>query len=301
MENQKVSSNFYMLTAQVLNDKNLNHAEKITMAILNGLADENGKCWPSNDWLAEKLSLKERAVQDIVAKLEKLKYIRREIISCSKDPFKKYRLIFVCNNFKLCLPGAENCTIENAENCTIDMQKTACIIDKKESLIDKKECRPSACSHPEAGNVSILLLEAIKKTKPDIKEPTFHSVHQEMDRMLRIDERKIETVRKLIAWLPTHEFWSKNILSAEKFRKQFDRLELEMTKKPKETASDDLELIKRLEEHFGKAPPSKVVKVVIGRDYVDFVTLRDSCFKIGEASFKEKVLNSLRKIGVPVK
>jgi hypothetical protein len=113
---------------------------------------------------------------------------------------------------------------------------------------EKKEEGPAACSQPEAGNVSLLLLEAIKKTKPDIKEPTFHSMHQEMARMLTIDKRNIETVRKLIAWLPTSDFWSRNILSADKFRKQFDRLELEMNKQPMpvKAPSDDLQLIKSL-------------------------------------------------------
>ena len=130
MERPEKGSNFYMLTAQILNDKNLNHAEKLTMAILNGLADEEGKCYPSNEWLQDKLDVKETAVKDILKNLEKNNYIQRETITCVNNPFKKYRIIYVCNNFKLSLPGSEKRPSVG--------RKGAYIIDKKE-LIDKKE------------------------------------------------------------------------------------------------------------------------------------------------------------------
>lgn len=295
MEKSQKGSNFYMLTAQILNDKNLNHAEKLTMAILNGLAYEDGTCFPSNEWLAEKLDIKERAVQDIISNLEKNNYIKRQFLSCASNPFKKTRIIYINTNFKLCLPDAENCTPEDAENCAVDMQKTAPIIYKK-NLIEE-EPRTSSSPPPQAVEISLKLQEAIKKTKPDIKKPNIQSWAKDIDLMLRIDKRNIEIVEKIIDWLPSSEFWSKNILSADKFRLQFDKLELEMKRALPKTSLNDLQLIKKLETR------SDLINrkiIVLGGDYVEFPQIRDAYFKVGEPGFREKVLNSLRKAGVPI-
>lgn len=295
MENPPVKgSNFYMLTAQVLNDKKLNHAEKITMAILYGLADEDGKCWPSNEWLAEKLDLKERAVRDILENLEKNKYIKRELISCVNNPFKKYRNIYVSSNFKLSLPEAENCHLGGAENCRSDRQKTAGIIDKKDR-IDKKE---SSSPSPLAQELATQLLSSIKKSKPDLKDPNLKSWTLEIDRMLRIDKRSPESIKRILEWLPSNNFWSTNILSASKLREKFDQLELKMRQDPSKTSSDDLQLIQKLSE---KPRLLEQYKIVLGADYVDFPTLRDSYFKVGEPAFRDKVLNSMRKLGIKIK
>lgn len=138
MERQTNGSNFYILSSQILSDKNLSHAEKLTMAILNGLSDEEGKCYPSNEWLGEKLDLHPRKIQTILENLEKNNYIKREIVSCVNNPFKKYRNIYTNTNFKLSLPDAENGVSVNAENGALHTPKTACIINKKD-IIDKKD------------------------------------------------------------------------------------------------------------------------------------------------------------------
>ena len=295
---EEKGSNFYMLTAQILNDKNLNHAEKITMAILNGLSREDGTCYPSNEWLANKLDLHPRKVQEILESLQKNNYIRREIISCANNPFKKYRIIHTNTNFKLCLRDAENGALEKAENGTTAMPKTACIIDKKELIDKKEEPRPSVSPpSPPAREITSLLVEAVKKTKPDLKEPNLGKWETEMDRMLRIDKRNVETVKKLIEWLPSCSFWSLNILSADKFREQFDKLELKMNQDASKSPSLDLQLLKKLETR--KDLIEREI-IVLGPNYVEFPKVRDAHFRVGEPSFKEKVLNSLRKCGVPI-
>jgi DNA-binding Lrp family transcriptional regulator len=295
MENPPVkSSNFYMLTAQVLNDKKLNHAEKITMAILYGLADEDGKCWPSNEWLAEKLDLKENAIRVILTNLEKNNYIRRELVSWANNPFKKYRNIYVSNNFKLSLPVLENEGVGILENEQPDPSKTRDIIDKKDTIYKKESSSPS----PLAQELASHLLRSIKKSKPDLKDPNLKSWTLEIDRMLRIDKRSPESIKRILDWLPTSSFWSTNILSASKLREKFDQLELKMRQDPSKTSSDDLQLIQKLSE---KPRLLEQYKIVLGADYVDFPTLRDSYFKVGEPAFRDKVLNSMRKLGIKIK
>lgn len=84
-----------------------------------------------------------------------------------------------------------------------------------------------ACS-AEAERLSSLLLEKIKETKPDIKLPKLIVWTVAIDRMISIDHRDPSRIEEVLKWLPTSEFWRKNILSGDKLRKQFDQLELAM-------------------------------------------------------------------------
>jgi hypothetical protein len=157
---------------------------------------------------------------------------------------------------------------------------------------------PSApCSHPEAGNVSLLFSEAIKKTKPDIKEPAFISTQKIFDKLLRIDKRKIEIIKKLIEWLPTHNFWSTKILSAESFRRNFDKLELEMNQNRSKQCLNDPGLINKIKEHVHSIPTHKVI---VGQNYVEFPEFRDAYFKVGDPRFKENISHHFYKIGYPL-
>lgn len=140
MNQERTGSNFYALPAEVLNDKSLSHAEKIAYAIIFGLSDDQGKSWPSNQWLQEKLDVDERQVQNILSNLEKNGYIQREIIRCENNKFKTYRVIYVQSSFKLFLP--------DEKKCTSGPKKNAPIIDKKE-VIDKKESLSLTLSPPK--------------------------------------------------------------------------------------------------------------------------------------------------------
>lgn len=102
---------------------------------------------------------------------------------------------------------------------------------KDEPKEDNKSRTPKRGSVPsaDAEGLAVTLLSAIKKTKPDAREPNLQSWSKEFDRMLRIDKIPKDRICRVIAWLPSNDFWRKNILSAEKFREKFDRLEIEIS------------------------------------------------------------------------
>jgi len=85
---------------------------------------------------------------------------------------------------------------------------------------------------PTAGAVELasFLLDKILARKPDFRKPSIPAWAVHIDRMLSIDHRKPEVVRRVIAWVQQDSFWQNNILSTDKLRKQFDRLELGMNK-----------------------------------------------------------------------
>jgi hypothetical protein len=72
------------------------------------------------------------------------------------------------------------------------------------------------------------LLNLIKKHKPDYRTPNLQEWTLVIDRMIRRDKRDPETIAKVIEWCQQDLFWRRNILSTNKLRAQFDRLEMEM-------------------------------------------------------------------------
>ena len=93
----------------------------------------------------------------------------------------------------------------------------------------------------EAGTLAKLLLDLIRKRKPDFKEPNLPAWAKEVDKMIRIDQRKPSEMEAVIRWCQGHDFWQNNILSAAKLRKQFDRLQMQMDQPPKtDSATDDI-------------------------------------------------------------
>jgi len=87
----------------------------------------------------------------------------------------------------------------------------------------------------EEFRLASLLLSEIQKRKPDFKKPNLQKWAIHIDRMIRIDKRRPDRIEAVIRWCqqdaPKDESgfgWQNNILSTEKLRKQFDKLELAM-------------------------------------------------------------------------
>lgn len=80
-----------------------------------------------------------------------------------------------------------------------------------------------------------LLLKKIKENNPQAKEPSLESWANTFRLMMERDNREGKEIQDIIIWSQQHHFWYKNILSAEKLRKQYDKLLLGMKEdsKPK--------------------------------------------------------------------
>jgi hypothetical protein len=74
--------------------------------------------------------------------------------------------------------------------------------------------------------LAMLLFEKILERKPDHKKPNIQQWGKHIGLMIREDHRSPDRIREVIVWCQQDEFWKNNILSTEKLRKQFDKLEL---------------------------------------------------------------------------
>ena len=79
-------------------------------------------------------------------------------------------------------------------------------------------------------DLSLLLLNEIKKNKPDFLEPNLQLWAKDFEKMLRIDKRGHRRIPEVIRWCQQDDFWQSNILSPSKLRKQFDKLEMQMNR-----------------------------------------------------------------------
>jgi len=72
----------------------------------------------------------------------------------------------------------------------------------------------------------------IVKNNPKHKfRGSLNSWDSEMERIIRIDERTVDDVKKVIKWCQCDSFWKANIMSVKKLRNQFDQLTLKMSEK----------------------------------------------------------------------
>jgi len=72
-----------------------------------------------------------------------------------------------------------------------------------------------------------LLLKKIQANYPKFKSPNLESWANTMRLMMERDNRQGKEIQDVIMWCQSHHFWYKNILSADKLRKQFDRLQID--------------------------------------------------------------------------
>ena len=72
------------------------------------------------------------------------------------------------------------------------------------------------------------LQKQILINKPDFKEPVIQAWADDMRKLVELDKRDKHDVALVIKWCQQDSFWSTNILSASKLRKQFDQLYLKM-------------------------------------------------------------------------
>lgn len=79
-EQEYSSSQFLMLTYDILTDERLNDFERILYSAITGLCRKEGYCWASNAYIAKMLNKSECRVRDSITKLVNLGYLKREIV-----------------------------------------------------------------------------------------------------------------------------------------------------------------------------------------------------------------------------
>lgn len=76
--------------------------------------------------------------------------------------------------------------------------------------------------------LSNYLYNHILKNNPNHKKPNLQSWSKHIDYMIRLDNRNVEDIKRVIKWCQNDEFWKPNILSTKKLREKYDALYMKM-------------------------------------------------------------------------
>lgn len=215
IDNDVFSDGWGIVPKKILHDKKLTTFSKMLYCDISSLCAGRGYCWASNKYFAKVFSVSERTVSRAILEIAPFIII--------KNRLGPNRTIWV-HKLNITAPTSS------------ELKKT-----KKKS--DKKPEKKVAIKFTEEDRqMAELLLQKIIYNFPSFenKKVNISEWAEDMRKLREIDKASLQQIHFMINWLQggeiivdgkpprkfePHEFWSKNILSAKKLRKQwFDNL-----------------------------------------------------------------------------
>lgn len=198
---------------------------------------QDGRKWIYNtydDWQIQFPWLTTRTLKNIVKKLvdqgvlilanyNKLSFDRTNWYSIDYD--KLTEIVDSTHSEKTSPREGKNFTLSKGKNFTTNNHRLA------ESTT--KDSHRKSKTYDEDNPYYVLanfLLTEMRKNNPDVKQPNLQKWSDDMRKLVELDGRDKHDVSKVIRWCQKDDFWSTNILSASKLRKQYDQLFIKMTK-----------------------------------------------------------------------
>lgn len=184
---------------------------------------------------------------------------------------------------KLGLKGGQNPSTPPGQNLTPQ---------NKDTLKEKRKEKEDV-SEP-AVRLAHFLFAKLKEINPKILDPNLFRWSQEMQRMLKIDNRSEEEIRKVIDFIveqhknPKRDFtWSKAVMSPQKLRQHFASIWVEMVTVPPKNAKEEearrkQNLIK--ENHAWTQKVQEKIKPLLERQYGITFHVYDHCVSVGDRS-----------------
>jgi hypothetical protein len=231
---------FFRMPNIVVDKHELDPYEFTIFAILRRFANGNyqSKAWPSLTTLEELGNMsRHRAIKSISSLVAK-GYLKKAV-NVSENGKKKNNVYTIINPFgsardalgvvhEMHQPSARDAlgVVHDVHSINNNIYKEQYINNK-----DKK----TSCSKLKFETKHMVLAELLQKemkaNNPKLKEQNLESWANTFRLMMERDGRSFNEIKSMIIWCQHDTFWYKNILSAEKLRKQFDRLTLEMNSK----------------------------------------------------------------------
>lgn len=143
--------------------------------------------------------------------------------------------------------------------------------------------------------LSSFLFSKIKIRDPNTKEPNFQNWAVEMDRLMKLDGRTEEEIRKVIEWLPTH-FWGQHIETPNELREKFTKLILAMQPTQHNInyrssfLEENREQAKALEASFRNLNHPRL-RIEVSSSYIEFLPKDNPCY-VTHIPFKDKNFQS---------
>ena len=226
-------------------------------AVYNSLlrhADKDRKTWPSVTTIAKEWGVGRALVIRMLKKLEQLRMIS---IERQKGQHNVYR---ICDQDEWQLnadtSSAEIPVKEQTSSAEIPVEKgtSSPQIPVEEGtsspqippLVSQENSKYTHITIPKKDLLSRMLFEEIIKANPHSrlcaltpkqKEARIAAWAKDIEKLNRLDKQNYDVIEKVIRAAQKDNFWSKNILSGEALRRNWDRLTQEFVKDKKLTSS----------------------------------------------------------------
>ncbi len=155
---------------------------------------------------------------------DKLKTLNIKIKSCNDTfsvTFEKWHKYQVDNSSERVKKYRQNVTVQEEKR-------------REEKRREKEEKKTP---NPEAKKLASLLGDLILENNPSYRElnnrktdKTLQRWSADIDRLIRIDKKKVDEIEKVIKFAQNDSFWKANILSGAKLRDKYDQLRMKMDK-----------------------------------------------------------------------
>ena len=156
----------------------------------------------------------------------------QEIVKRRKEVEIIHEYLVIDNNFGVNV---------NINKVNADIEKTPCEhdVDKsaqskvnkiKEEDIIKDIDTPKWSTESMEYRLSLFLYNHILKNNKNHKKPNLQTWSDSIDKMLSLDKRNVEDVKKIITFAQEDDFWNGNVLSTKKLREKYDQLFIKMNK-----------------------------------------------------------------------
>ncbi len=186
----------------------------------------------------------------------------------------------------------ENPPSDNIRNVALSSMPEIPKEEPKAELEKPKKEFPKVCYE-----LAELLYQNILKTMPKRDPPkTFENWAKEINSLLK--KRTAEQIKEIIEWLPTHSFWSINVLSGGKLKKQIDVLEA-LKKEEEKKKTPKLSNREKVMLHFKHGEIYNGAECFVSEEAIAFQRGEHRQVKFKELGFWDQFANLLRKLGIP--
>ncbi|WMW41382.1 hypothetical protein RE433_29025 (plasmid) [Bacillus cereus] len=191
----------------------------------------DGYFYKSHKEWQEEICLTKRQVSYSTAKLKELGLVETKLMKANGAPTLHYKLDYD----KLVDWIVTNCNNGKSQNVTIDSNNMSqSLTENTTETTTKKKTSCQKFSTSDLENAK-LLFELMLLNNPSAKEPNLEKWANDFRLMREKDNRTDEQIKYLINWTQKDDFWSTNILSPAKLRKQFDALVVKIKKEKAKT------------------------------------------------------------------
>lgn len=108
------------------------------------------------------------------------------------------------------------------------LKKDSYISPSNESISISKKGSTSTPPSADAESLYTFFLNSLRERNPGFKEPNRERWVRDFDRLLRLDKRDLDEIRKVIEWAAQEDWYKCNCLSPDNLRRNFDKMTMQM-------------------------------------------------------------------------